>query len=313
MFARSVLSCLIVFVGLVLALPLHAQDSKTLGYGRLFSNDLLGDGHDRWRSGSYSLSILRGRDWQGALPAEPGAIVEYRLRNEIISPYRGGLTGPADRPDRPYVGLLSLGLHTHYTLGQTEVSVGLDLVATGPQTGVSAAQEAFHDRFGLQVPRGTDSQIGDGLNPAVTLAFARRLRLSDQVTLRPFVEAQGGIEDLLRVGGDVVIGRIGHDDLWLRDVPTGQLYRGIAAPDRGLALVAGADLAQVAGSLYLPRAQGYEPERRRARARAGVHWQPGPGTAFFYGISWLSPEFAGQDDGQDDGQIVGSLTLNFNF
>ncbi len=299
---------------LALAGPALAQDRVTLGFGRLFSNDALIDGRDRWRSGSYSLSLLRGdariaQGWRGALPGEPGAIIEYRLRNEIISPFVGGLAGPRDRTDRPYVGALSFGVHTHYALGPAEVSLGLDLVATGPQPGVSAVQEAFHDLVGFQPVRGTDTQIGNGVHPAVTLALGWPLQLSDRVTLRPFVEAQAGVEDMLRIGGDLVIGTIGHEDLWLRDGPTGQLYRGIRAPREGLALVIGADLAQVEGSLYLPAARGYAPEPRRARARAGVHWQSGPKTSFFYGLTWLSPEFVGQPEGQ----TVGSLTLDFNF
>jgi len=311
---RALQAALVAGVLLGQAHPVAAQDRVTLGFGRLFSNDALIDGRDRWRSGSYSLSLLRGdrrigEDWQGRLPVEPGAIIEYRLRNEIISPFEGGLSGPRDRTDRPYVGALSFGLHTHYALGATEVGLGLDLIATGPQTRVSAVQEACHEYFGFQPVRGTDTQIGNGVHPAVTLALTRPLRLSDRVTLRPFVEAQAGVEDMLRVGGDLVIGTIGHHDLWLRDVTTGQPYRGIRAPQEGLALVIGADLAQVGGSLYLPEARGYAAEPRRARARAGIHWQTGPRASFFYGLTWLSPEFVGQPEGQ----TVGSLTLDFNF
>ena len=44
-----------------------AQDRVTLGWGRLLTNDLLGDGRDRWRTGSYTLSRVRGPAWGGSL------------------------------------------------------------------------------------------------------------------------------------------------------------------------------------------------------------------------------------------------------
>jgi len=76
---------------LIAASPSFAQDRETLGYGRLFTNDFLGDTQDRWRTGSYSFSIVRGSDWGGDLASTPRPVLEYRLRSEIIAP--GALNG----------------------------------------------------------------------------------------------------------------------------------------------------------------------------------------------------------------------------
>ena len=288
-----------------LAPAAQAQDRRILGYGRLFSNDLLGDGKDRWHSGSYSFSILQGRGWDGTPTAAFGDLLEYRMHTEIIAPDRG--TGPVG--DRPYVGAIALGLHSHSALGPTELSVGADVVFIGPQTGVSDFQEAYHDLFSLPQPPGADNQLGNATYLAGTAQLVWPVRLNQTLSLRPFIEVQAGVEDLIRVGGDVVIGGVGQQDLLLRDVTTGQLYRGIEGPETGFGYVIGADFTQVRSSVYLPESMGYFAEEQRLRARAGVHWQLAPQTSFFYGMSYLSPEF----QGQPEGQLLGSVKLNFNF
>ena len=45
------------------AVPAVAQERVTLGWGRLLTNDAIGDGKDRWRTGSYVLSRVRGPSW----------------------------------------------------------------------------------------------------------------------------------------------------------------------------------------------------------------------------------------------------------
>ena len=49
---------------LAMTLPIAAQaqtpERQFLGWGRLFNNDFLGDGQDRWRTGSYTISVLKG-------------------------------------------------------------------------------------------------------------------------------------------------------------------------------------------------------------------------------------------------------------
>lgn len=279
----------------------QAQETRILGFGRLFSNDLLGDGHDRWRTGSASFSVLTGQGWDGSLAGGP--VLEYRLRSDIITPWQG------PGVDRPYVGAISLGLHHHSSIGPTEVSVGADLVLIGPQTGLSDFQDWFHQQFSLPAPRGVDSQLGNATTLSGTADVVWPLTLGPAATLRPFFEAQAGVENTLRVGADLVLGPVGQHDLWLRDGPTGQLYRGIDGDQTGVGFVLGADIAQVNFSAYLPEDMGYFAEPVRWRARAGLHWQPGPGTSLFYGLAWLSPEF----EGQGEGQLIGQVKLNFNF
>jgi hypothetical protein len=281
-----------------------AEEPAVQGVGRIFNNDFFGDGHDRWRTGSWSVSVLRGPGWEGRPPAQPGRLLEWRLRTEMISPRHVTQAAPVDRP---FVGALSFGLHGHWRAWGGDAVAGADLVLTGPQTRLGELHEMFHDIFSLPKPRAVETQLGDGAHASLAAAWSRPLRPAPGVTLRPFLEAQAGVEELLRVGADAILGPVGHDDLWLRDVVTGQLYRGIEGPATGLALVLGLDWAAVGDSLYLP--DPHRPEDERLRARAGLHWQIAPETSFFYGLAWLSPEV----EGQAEGQAIGSVKLNFNF
>ena len=65
---------LLALAGLCMGDAALAQDRTILGYGRLFNNDLIGDGHDRWRTGSYHFSVVTGPE--GAIrSAAPGEIL----------------------------------------------------------------------------------------------------------------------------------------------------------------------------------------------------------------------------------------------
>lgn len=298
--AASVATCLCT----LLAPPLAAQEVETLGYGRLFTNDYFGDRHDRWRSGGYQFSILRGSDWTGDLPARPGGIVEYRLRTEIIAP-----SVESGGTDRPYAGTISAGLHTHFALGPFDATTGVDLTLVGPATGVSSFQEGFHDIFSLPRPVGVDDQLGNTAHLGAVSELAWPIRPVDALTIRPFVELQAGVETLARVGGDIIVGNVGHRDLLVRDTVTGQLIRAVDASPMGASLLVGGDWARVGDSVFLPQDQGFAALDERWRARAGVHWQIFPEVSVFYGLTYLSEEFAGQPEGQ----LVGGLKLNFNF
>lgn len=290
------------------AQPAAAQDRETLGYGRIFTNDFFGDGQDRWRSGSYALSIVRGPQWDGVRPAAPGALLEYRLRTEIIAP--STLNGPGS-DDRAYVGALSAGLHTHFARGNMNLSGGIDLVAVGDQTGISDLQDSFHNVVDApSVSNTVDSrQIDNAVYPTVLGEASYRLPVNDRTVLRPFVEAQFGVEDFVRVGADVLIGTTLRGDLWLRDSATGQLYTGAENDGAGTGFILGADFAALNDSAYFPDSFGTTAEETRLRARAGLHVRLGNDTSFFYGLTYLGEEY----EGQTQGQVVGSLKLNFNF
>lgn len=292
-------------VALNFASPAFSEGRETIGSGRLFTNDYLGDGSDRWHTGSYVYSHVRARgDYTGKEAF--GDLIEYRLRAEIIAPRRG----TAAPGDRPYVGTLSFGAHTHFDFSGTQISLGADIMAQGPQTGLSDFQLAIHDAFDISHPPHVATQLGDRVLLNGVAAAKRTYQMSDRVTFRPFVEAQIGAEDMIRVGGDMIFGDVAQQDLLLRDVVTGQLYRGTETKGvSGMSYLIGADIASVFDSSYLPSDLGYTVSDTRARARAGVYWQMGDDVSFFYGATYLGEEF----EGQKEGQVLGSLKVNFNF
>lgn len=289
-------------------LPAHAQEQKRerIGVLRMFNNDALGDRHDRWRTGSYAVSVLAARGWTGAPGPAFGDTVETRLRAEIIAP--ADLTNPVLGGDRQYVGALSLGRHWYFSRGKTEGRVGLDLVLTGPMTGMGGFQTWAHRILGAPTPAVLGSQIGNGVHPTASFEMARQLNLgrADALRLRPFVEGQIGVETFLRLGADLSIG--GSDGFHVRDVVTGQRGLALQAANRRSTFTLGGDVAWVASSAYLPASNGYQLVPLRARLRAGFTVERGR-KRLFYGITWLGKEFRAQGSGQ----VVGSLSLKSRF
>ncbi len=296
----------LLFTALCLTGPAQAQDRQRLGMARLFTNDFIGDGKDRWRSGSYFVSQLRGPEWTGALPTSPGEIIELRFRTEIIAPT--SLLRNAPR-DRRYAGVLGFGLSTHFAIGLLDANLGAEVVATGKQTLVGDFQREIHGVLGLDRPRVLDQQIGNALHAALQAEVGRDFHFGERFTLRPFVQAQWGVESLVRVGGDMVIGHFGQGDLLVRDDVTGQRVEGISGPDvKGFSVVMGGDIARVFDSIYLPDGGNVQLSDTRSRLRAGVNWQ-GKRSEAFYGVTLLGREF----DEQPQDQLVGSLRLRLRF
>jgi hypothetical protein len=284
-----------------------AQSRERIGYGRLITNDYLADGRDRWRSGSVSSSRVWARGWSGMLPEVPGELLELRFGAEIISPRN--LVTPAPG-DRPYAGLLSAGLHTHFERLGSEFALGADLVVVGPQTRLDDLQGAFHDLVGVNKASSATraAQVGNGIYPSFVGEVGRNFDLAANARMRPFLEVRAGIETLARAGVDVTIGDVGRGGLMVRDTVSGQRYRAVAGDFQGTAFVVGGDIASVYGSNLLPSSSGVEARNARSRLRAGVHWQ-GERTALFYGLTWLGKEF----EGQNEGQLIGSVRLDFSF
>jgi hypothetical protein len=274
----------------------------------MFTNDQFGDVDDRWRTGSYSLSFVSGRGWTGTPSSQFGDILEYRFATQMIAPRR--LNGP-DSHDRAYAGVLSFGAHTHFSAGPAQVSLGADLVLVGPQTGVIDLQDGFHSLFSFASVGAAvrANQIANTARIAGTAEVSLPIRVTERTTLRPFAELQYGLEDIARVGFDLLIGVVGHGDLLIRDQVTGQLYRGIESEAGGFGFAFGADYAAVGDSLFFPASFGTVAAPERYRARAGVYWQIAPEISYFYGLTYLSEEYVGQPEGQ----TVGSIKLNFVF
>lgn len=285
----------------------QAQQRERIGYGRLITNDYIADGQDRWRTGSVQSSRVWGRGWSGALPTQPGEILELRFGAEIIAP--DDLATPA-AGDRPYATALSAGLHTHFDRNGIDIALGADLVMTGPQTRLDKLQEAFHDLVG--VDKASDAtraaQVGNAIHPTLVAEAGRTFDVAATARMRPFLEARAGIETLVRAGVDVTFGELGRGELMVRDSVTGQRYRAITEDFSGFAFVMGGDIASVADSAYLPASSGVAARDLRTRLRAGVHWQGGQ-MAAFYGLTYLGKEF----EGQDEGQFLGSIRLDLNF
>ncbi len=283
------------------------RDAVTLGRGSIFTNDALADGRDRWRSGSYAVSILRGPEGLTSLPDRPFVLREIRLRSEIIAPAR--LTAPSPN-DRRYAGVLALGLHTHFARGASEYSLGFDAVGVGPMTLVGDIQRVAHEFVGLPNPAAAlANQIGNALYPTISGEAGRPYALGGLGNVRPFVEAQVGVETYARIGFDVTFGGFGTGGITLRDAVTGHRYRGAQfGPPTGLSFVFGGDVAYVTGSAYLPAGGAVTLTPVRSRLRAGVQWQ-GDRTDVFYGITRLSQEF----DQQPIAQTVGSINVRIRF
>jgi hypothetical protein len=278
---------------------------ETLGQARLFTNDLIGDGRDRWRSGAYGISTVRGPAWGGQLPLRVGEIMEYRFRGEVITP--ASISNPAPG-DRLYAGVLSVGAHTHFGWNGFEVALGADIVAMGEQTGIRHLQEVMHEAFSLQSSRVEHFQVGNGVYLHGTLEIGREFSFGPG-RVRPFLELQAGVETLARLGFDLTVGNYGQSGLRLRDVITGHRVSAIDSPDdHGFSFLLGGDYAWVDSSRYLPSDRGYTPEDSRYRLRAGVNYAFGHSNVF-YGLTYLSEEFVGQSEGQ----TIGSVTVALEF
>lgn len=280
-----------------------------LGISQIFTNDWfgmpIGDRFDRWRTGAYQVSGFWGRDsWDGALPSDPFAVIEYRFRGEIIAP--DNLSSPA-ASDRLYAPALYFGATTHFGFRGLEVAAGADLVITGEQTRLMELHDNIHQTFGGTAVDLSDFMIDDGIYLNATIEGARSFEVGS-TSLRPFVEAQVGVETLVRVGGDIRFGNYDADALLIRDSTTGQRVIGVPGDEGGgLTFSAGGDVAYVGDSVLLPSA-GPEAETLRYRVRGGVNYAFGPSN-FFYGVTYVSEEFVGQDEGQ----LVGSMSLMLRF
>lgn len=288
--------------------PSEVTEARSyLGFGNLLVNDAIGDGYDRWRTGSYATSRVWGRGWHGALPQSFGDILEFRFGGEIRS--AESLTAPT-ATDRPWAGSLAWGLHTHFQRGGTEFTLGGDIVAIGPMTQLDHFQSALHDVIGIDGPSPSvrASQIANQWVPRFVGEVGRDFAIGQNGTVRPFLELRAGDETLARAGLDVTIGTFGQGELLVRDWVTGHRYRAVRNHRKGVTFVAGADVAKVYDSVFLPESRGYQLTDARSRLRAGVHVR-GKAYHVFYGVSWLSKEFVAQRESQ----MVGAIKLDFNF
>lgn len=291
-------------LALILAAPaVSAGERGVIGWSHVIVNDSIGEFRDRWQSSVVQGSVFLGAEERAGGPFRFGEVLEMRLTSQIVTPENIGAPAPGDRP---FAGALGLELFSHGHWAGAELSAGAGIVAIGPQTGTFRFQRWLHDILGYPRPDTEGNEIGNGFHPVLSVEAGRGF--GEAVRLRPFVEARGGLETLLRVGADVSWGELGRGDLMVREPVTGQRVPGvISSGGRGLSLFAGADVAWVEDSVYLPASRGFDPEVR-GRLRTGVHWR-NDRLALFYGLTYLTPEF----DGQPEGQFLGAVQLRFAF
>lgn len=280
---------------------------KTIQMSSILTNDFLGDGEDRWRTGSLDVSLTFGGGDLRELPTKAWERYQVRLRSEIIAP--ANLSTPAAN-DRQYAGVIGLGLFTHFETKGYDITYGGELVFVGDSTGLGALQKNIHKELDLAVPSTTvlNNQIANAIYPTIHAGISKNL-YGEKSLLRPFAEAQAGAETFLRVGADVIFGKAMMHDFLLRDSVSGQLISHAKADDsKGIGFLVGADAAYVVDSNYLPNSGAAKLEKFRPRIRAGLAYQA-PKFDAFYGVTWLGKEFSSQPDGQ----VVGSLNFRLSF
>lgn len=299
---RQACLCLCLLASLISA-PVVAQELRYAGVSGIMHNDKFGDGRDRWRSGGAMLSAF----FEG-----PVRSYEFRTRAEVITPWNK--TAPGDA-DRPATGVIGLGAFVHQDRGDWQFKYGGELVLTG--SSLLQAQEIFHQAFGFDNAFMVSADRSDVLPgrvfPSLSGEVAREFRLGRIGAIRPFVEAEVGFENFLRVGGDIALNAEGFAQHVSRDPVTGFLVptkgdaRGAGGARNFVSLYLGGDYALVDGA-NLFAVGSVEPTHTRTRLRAGVI-MGNDNAQMFYGVTRLSREFVGQSEQQ----VLGSVSMSFRF
>jgi hypothetical protein len=288
---------------LALAFPAslaHAQTSSSF-----FTNDHIGDGHDRWRSGGYTqfYSFEPGAEWD--------ASIDIRLRSEILSPW-GASDQPADA-DRPYAGMLGFGLFLNDYWGPVDYNLGIEVLFTGDMTGVQKFQESFHETFGFEghTPQPGHDKLENDATSMLSAELARKFALGNIGAIRPFMTGKFGYESFMRTGVDVMLGNYDHAERYVRDPISGFIQPSSAQRAEaleGVSLVAGVDYTYVLNDYLITDGGSVDFKAGRTRTRLGVQAGLGP-ASIFYGATHLSEEF----EGQVEGQTLGTISVEFTF
>jgi hypothetical protein len=272
-----------------------------------FTNDYIGDGHDRWRSGGYTLSY-------GFEGDKIGTPFNIQLRSEIISAW--GSSKQADDDDRLYVGAIGIGAFVTKRYGFTDINFGGEILAIGDQTGVAKFQGAFHDLIGISGGYNPGEQphshLADAFTGTLSAEAAMNYYIGSNTLVRPFVAGQYGYETFLRAGADVVIGNMSNADRWLRDPVSGFIQPSSSQKSNYMgdySLVAGFDVTTISESTFFPDHGDVELEPMRIRSRLGLQKGIGNKISIFYGATHLTKEFSTQYEGQ----TVGTISIEYLF
>lgn len=292
-------------VALAAAFTLPAAMASAQTASSFFTNDHIGDGHDRWRSGAYTkfYSFEPSPEWD--------ASIDIRLRSEILSPW-----GSAEQPagaDRPYAGMLGAGLFFNDYWGQVDYNFGFEAIFLGDMTGVQQFQDSFHETFGFEgyTPQPGHDKLENDATGMISGELARKYTLGSAGAIRPFVTGKVGYEMFVRAGVDLMIGNYGSADRFVRDPVSGFLQPSSAQRAdamSGVSLLAGFDYTHVGRDYLITDGGSVDLKSGRTRSRLGMQAGLGP-VSVFYGATRLSEEF----EGQVEGQTVGTLSVEFNF
>ncbi|MFB2593734.1 lipid A-modifier LpxR family protein [Paracoccus sp. p4-l81] len=271
-----------------------------VGGVHVFTNDALGDGHDRWQSTGYGYSRLYEDSFFGNT-------TELRARGQIVAPW-SLRRQPLDRDYGNAIGLAAFSVGQSGTLGYR---VGGELLITGDQTRLHNIQRRLHDLFGgssdEQIGRNYD-HIRNGFHGLAQAEVWARLGADRSWELRPYVAAQAGYETSATAGFDLIVGPAAHAPYWVRDVITGTPVSVNSHERRGFSLVAGADVTRLKDSVFFPDYGDVKLKKTQHRARMGVLWRADPVSVFF-GQTWLGRQF----EGQVEPQRLGVLALDIRF
>ena len=292
------------FLFVIATQALADQRTPYRGEAGSFTNDYFGDGHDRWRSGSYQRSYYSERY---RIKRTDGS--ELRVRGEMVTPWT-----PSRQPggDIAYSTLLGFGAFAHTNFLGLETRGGGEVLLIGDISGMEFIQRSFHEAFQMDTSfdpsRDDIERVEDRVALRFELETARTIRLGSRAAVRPYMELTFGADQAVTVGTDMILGNIALAEVWTRDVVTGRLLTPQVDQIPGMSLVAGWDARLNDSYVHLPDDQSVDLEEITYRSRVGLQTN----IAFanvFVGQAWLSPIFVGQAEHQR----VGMLSISFDF
>lgn len=267
------------------------------------NNDFIGDGRDRWQTGSYTQFF----SFHETGPYD----FDLRLRGMVMSPW--SKKHQARGADRYYVEVLTFGAYLNNRIGNYDVVAGGDLAVIGDQTGLADLQDSIHDWVGSKGFSPSQRQVPHIANDLKTAALgevAWNNVVGDKLNIRPYVSAQVGYETFLRAGVDFLIGGYASAAQYVRDPATGFVEPSSADRQSSIfstSVVVGFDISHVESNDFLPEDHvSLKEEQHRIRIGLRSHYR---NVSAFYGATYLSEEF----QSQREGQIVGTVSLNIAF
>lgn len=305
-FVQIILAAFLVFISFsMLASSANAEDRRSyVGEVGSFTNDFFGDGHDRWRSGSYQRSY-----YSEGLQFSRIRGIELRTRGELFTPWR---PTPRQELNVLYSTLLGFGASAHTTIAGLDTRAGAEFLLLGDLSGLEFVQRTFHEGMGMEKSfdpsRDDVESVKNGIDFRLDLEVGRKLRLNGTSIVRPYAEFVVGADEAISVGADLIFGNLASAERWTRDVVTGRLLTPEVNQIRGISFIGGWDTRSVYSSVHLPRNSAVELEPVQHRVRMGIQSSTGF-TNFFIGQAWISPDFVGQPESQR----LGMLSVSFAF